>query len=80
VRKRVDVAVERLCHAAQGSGAHAGHQTLGLADDAVGLTEFRYTRAIVGAKTLALVDALRSEIISGKVVVPTTRAELARLH
>jgi basic membrane protein A len=79
VRKRVDVAVERLCHGAQ-AGGHGGHQTLGLADDAVGLTDFRYTRAIVGAKTLALVDALRTEIVSGKTVVPTTRAELARLR
>ncbi|HTW84995.1 MAG TPA: BMP family ABC transporter substrate-binding protein [Candidatus Sulfotelmatobacter sp.] len=76
VRKRVDVAVERLCHGAAQDSMHGGHVTLGLADDAVGLTDFRYTRDVIGAKTLATVDALRADIIAGKIKVPATRAEL----
>jgi basic membrane protein A len=80
VRKRVDVAVQRLCNDAQAGRLASGHQTLGLADDAIGLTDFRYTKDVVGAKTLATVDALRSDIIAGKIKVPTTRAQLAALH
>jgi basic membrane protein A len=80
VLKRVDVAVERLCHAAQANSFAARHITLGLADDAVGLTDFRYTSQIVGPKTLALVDQLRADIVSGKIVVPTNRAELATMR
>ena len=80
VRKRVDVAVQRLCNDAQAGHLAGGHQTLGLADDAIGLTDFRYTKDVVGAKTLATVDALRADIIAGKIKVPTTRAQLAALR
>jgi basic membrane protein A len=75
--KHVDVAVFNI---AKAIGAH---KTLprttefGLKDDGVGLTDFKYTRALIGTANLAKLQVLRAAIVSGKIVPPDTREKLA---
>jgi basic membrane protein A len=76
VLKRVDVAVFHVAQDAKNKKKPSGHLELGLKDDGVGLTEFQYTRAIIGAKTIAEVGRLRQAIIAGKITPPQTREEL----
>jgi len=77
VMKRIDRSVLLL------SGMAARHQPrpqrleLGLAEDAVGLTDFHYTRDIVTAATRQRLDVIRAALIAKKIVAPSTRAELA---
>ena len=42
-----------------------------------GLTDFKYTRNVVTPSKIATLDALKAAIIAGKIVVPSTREELA---
>jgi basic membrane lipoprotein Med (substrate-binding protein (PBP1-ABC) superfamily) len=51
---------------------------LGLADDGIGLTNFTYTKAVVGSATIARIARLRAAIVAGRIAVPTSRAGLAR--
>jgi basic membrane protein A len=76
VLKRVDVAVFRVAKDALNKKVAAGKLELGLKDNGVGLTEFQYTKAIIGAKTIAEVNKLRQAIIDGKITPPQTREEL----
>ena len=43
----------------------------------VGLTDFKYTSAVIGRANIERVDALRQDIVSGKITPPSTREELA---
>jgi hypothetical protein len=43
----------------------------------VGLTDFKYTRAIVGPANIARLAVLKAAIIDGKIVPPSTREQLA---
>jgi basic membrane protein A len=76
--KRVDVGVLTICAkiAASGEGAD-GHIELGLKDGAIGLTDFKYTRNVAHAGAIPTLDVLRTAIIAGKIVPPSTREELA---
>ena len=53
VVKRVDVAALRACLEMAAEKPASGHRILGLADGGVALTDFPYTRAYVGAATIA---------------------------
>jgi basic membrane protein A len=75
--KRVDVGVFTVCADIVRHHPLPGHLVLGLAQGGVGLTDFRYTRAIVTAPIIAELKQLRAAIIAGKIVVPSTREELA---
>ena len=77
VIKRVDVAVFKTALEAQAQKLPAGPVEFGLKDDGVGLTAFRYTRQIVGAKNLATLQRLRAAIVAGKIDPPSTREALA---
>jgi len=77
VIKRVDVAVFRIAKAVASGKPAAGAVELGLKDDGVGLTDFKYTKAAIGAAHLARIAALRAAIVAGKIVPPKTREELA---
>jgi len=77
VLKRVDVAVFTTSREARSGTTRAGHREFGLKNDGVGLTDFRYTRAAIGASNIARLASLRRAIVDGKIVPPTTRAELA---
>ena len=77
VLKRVDVAVFTVAKDILDKKPPKGHLEFGLKDNGVGLTDFQYTKQIIGPKTIAEVRKLRDAIIAGKITPPQTREELA---
>ncbi|HEY5257500.1 MAG TPA: BMP family ABC transporter substrate-binding protein [Candidatus Baltobacteraceae bacterium] len=76
--KHVDVAVYDIAMDIKEHKLPKGrHVVLGLKDNAIGLTDFQYTKDKIGAANIARVNALRQAIIDGKIVVPATREALA---
>jgi basic membrane protein A len=75
--KHVDVAVYTVARAIHAGKTPSGAVELGLKDNGVGLTAFKYTMNEIGTAKLARLGALRAAIISGKIVPPKTREELA---
>ncbi len=75
--KHVDVAIFRVAQETVSQKIPAGVVTLGIAEGAIGLTDFTYTRAQIGPARIARLAAIRAAIVSGKVVPPQTREELA---
>jgi basic membrane protein A len=75
--KRVDTGVFRVCQEAVAHRPRSTHLVLGLKEGGVGLTDFRYTRSIVTPPKIAVLAKLRGEIVSGAIVVPSTREGLA---
>jgi basic membrane protein A len=78
VLKHVDVAVFGLARATLAQKIPSGAEELGLREDGVGLTSFKYTRKAIGDAAIAKVARLKDAIIAGKIVPPKTREELAR--
>ena len=76
--KRVDNAVLRVCRDAVAGKRPSGHIVLGLAQDGVGLTDFRYTKIAIGEANIARIARIRNAIVDGKIVPPSTREELER--
>ncbi|MGH7729478.1 MAG: BMP family lipoprotein, partial [Vulcanimicrobiaceae bacterium] len=77
VVKRVDVAVYRVAEDARERRWPTGRLEFGLRDHGVGLTDFRYTRTLIGAAHLARLARLRAAIVAGTIVPPQTLAQLA---
>jgi basic membrane protein A len=75
--KHVDVAVFTIAKDALDGTLPKGPLELGLKDGGVGLTDFRYTKNIIGAANIARLAVIRQAIIDGKIVPPQTRDELA---
>lgn len=75
--KKVDVAVFDVADALRRSRPLAGHLVLGLKQHAVGLTDFRYTRSVIGNARLARLDRIERAIESGTITPPDSRAALA---
>lgn len=75
--KHVDVAVFDIAKGVQDRHPLHGHVVLGLADGGISLTNFRYTRGALSAQDFARLDALERAIVSGRIVVPSTRGALA---
>ena len=76
VLKRVDVAVYRVVQD-DASGTQEKHVELDLRDAGVDLTDFKYTRGVIGDYNILRLRDLRGAIVAGKIVPPQTRAELA---
>lgn len=74
--KRVDNGVLRVCREIAGGKPPSGHIILGLAQDGVGLTDFQYTKNLIGAANIARVNRIRQAIVDGKIAPPATREEL----
>ncbi|MDQ2816687.1 MAG: BMP family ABC transporter substrate-binding protein [Candidatus Eremiobacteraeota bacterium] len=70
--KRVDNAVAKVAHDAAAGRFPGRHVVLGLKEGGVGLTDFAYTKKALPAGALATLEAYRSAIISGKLVVPSS--------
>jgi basic membrane protein A len=70
VLKRVDVGVYRVCAMAAQHRPRPRHVNFGLREGGVGLTDFRYTRNIIGGATIAKVNALKAALIRGSIVAP----------
>jgi len=75
--KRVDVGVFRVTAALAHHTPLPSHLILGLKQGGVGLTDFRYSHAVVTPRIVAMLDKLKAMIVAGKIVVPSTREELA---
>ncbi len=75
--KHVDVAVYDVANALkQGKPLH-GHIVLGLKDQGISLTDFQYTKDIIGVENIDRVNALQQDIINGRIKPPSTLAGLA---
>jgi basic membrane protein A len=77
VLKRFDRAALRVCLETISQKPTTGHVELGLAEGGVGLTNFRFTRSLVGTATLTRLARLQAAIESGAIRPPATAAELA---
>ena len=75
--KHVDVAVFKVAQDVQSQKIPSGSITLGIKDGAIGLTDFAYTKNAIGPARIARLAALRAAIVSGKIVPPQTREQLA---
>jgi Uncharacterized ABC-type transport system, periplasmic component/surface lipoprotein len=75
--KRVDVAVFQVCQSVSTDAFKPGTVTVGLDEDGVGLSEMKYTKDKVPAEALAKIEALKKQILEGKITPPTTDEELA---
>jgi len=75
--KKVDVAVYTVAAALEHGHPMHGHVVFGLRDGAIGLTDFRYTKAAIGAANLARLREIEAAIVSGKITPPDTREALA---
>ena len=71
--KRVDVGVLTVSRIAATGKVPHGHIELGLKQGAIGLTDFKYTRSALTPAQFHEIDVLRSAIITGRIVPPTTR-------
>lgn len=68
--KNGDIAMETiLTEFAEGNFPGGETVSLGLAEGGVGLSDFEYTKDAIGQETIARVDALKQQIIDGKIKV-----------
>ncbi len=75
--KRVDVGVFRVSEEVARHRPRGGNLVLGLKEGGVGLTDFRYTRSLVTPERQRVLDVLRTAIVAGRIVPPSTREGLA---
>ncbi|HUY41939.1 MAG TPA: BMP family ABC transporter substrate-binding protein [Candidatus Dormibacteraeota bacterium] len=72
--KKVNVAVFDVAKAIQSGHPLTGHLVLGLKQHAIGLTDFRYTKAAIGPTRLARLARIERAIEDGRISPPYTRA------
>ena len=77
VLKRIDVAVFKVAQETAAQKLPSGSVEFGLKDDGVGLTDFKYTKNVIGSANIARIAALKAAIVSGTIVPPDTREKLA---
>ncbi|HTV72234.1 MAG TPA: BMP family ABC transporter substrate-binding protein [Candidatus Acidoferrales bacterium] len=77
VVKNVDTAVFKIAAQVHDGHPPVGHIELGLKEGGVGLTNFAYTKSLIGAAKIARLARLRQAIIEHEIVPPTTREALA---
>ncbi len=70
--KRVDNAVFDVCKSVVDNSFKPGTVTLGLKEGGVSLSEMKYTKKDVPADVMTKIDALKADIIAGKITPPTT--------
>jgi basic membrane protein A len=75
--KRVDVSVYRLAELAAKHARRPAHLVLGIRENGVGLTDFRYTRTVVTPAMIARLARIKAAIVAGRIVVPVTREQAA---
>lgn len=75
--KHVDRGIFLLAKRAAAHHLSNGHIVLGLKEDGVGLTTFRYTRNVMTPDRIAKLHVLETMLENGAIVAPATREELA---
>ena len=76
VVKRVDVAAQRVCTEAVAQKPMSGHLVLGLAQGGIALTDFAFSKNVLGAERIARIERVRRAIVAGSVVAPASREAL----
>jgi basic membrane protein A len=74
--KHVDVAVFEAIKDVQDGKFQGGAKIYDLASGGVGLTDFQYTKDLIGPDNLKKLDVVKAKIISGELKVPSTMDEL----
>ena len=74
--KHVDEAVFQTIKDVQNKEFTSGVKVYDLKSNGVGLSPMTYTKARIGASNIAKVEVIRKEIIAGKILVPSTPAQL----
>lgn len=69
VRVRIDNAVYNLIKEVRNDKFKEGYRQSGLAENGVSLTDFNYTKKIIGHDKLNLLDKIKKDIISKKIIV-----------
>ncbi|MGL4253022.1 MAG: BMP family lipoprotein [Fusobacteriaceae bacterium] len=69
VRVRIDNAIYNIVDNIEKSGFQPGYRILGLKEEAVSLTDFSYTRDIIGAENLKKLEDIQNKIILGEIKV-----------
>lgn len=69
VRVRIDNAVYNIVENMGKNGFQSGYKMVGLKDGAVSLTDFLYTKEIIGEENLKKIKEIEREIISGKIEI-----------
>ncbi len=69
VRVRIDNAIYSIVEDLSEGKFESGYRMVGLAENAVSLTDFNHTKNIIGSENLAHLENIRKDIISGKIVV-----------
>jgi basic membrane protein A len=77
VVKRIDAAAARACLETVAEKPESGLTVLGLANGGITLTDFTYSKAVVGEAHIERLGRIRDEIVAGRIVPPHTRAALA---
>jgi basic membrane protein A len=75
--KHVDVAVYDIAKAVNAHHPLMGHVVLGLQDQALSLTDFKYTWDVVGPEKVARLNRLQTAVVNGQIKVPDSRVALA---
>ena len=70
VTKHVGTAAGIVCSETTGGKPEIGHRVLGIAEGGIGLTPFTYTKAVIGAATIARLHALARAVVDGRIAVP----------
>jgi basic membrane protein A len=65
--KNVDVAVYNTIKDVVEGKFQAGTHRFGVAENGVGTTEFEFTRDIIGEENIAKLEAIKKDIVDGKV-------------
>lgn len=67
--KRCDVAVFNSIKSFVDKQFKGGIQTYGLENDGIGLTDFKYTKDVIGEENIKKIDGIKDDIITGKIKV-----------
>ncbi len=76
VLKRLDVGVECVVEEIMTGNFKSGSYIYGIKDGGVGLSPMLYTRQLIPDDVIAEMEALKQDIIDGKITVPTAMGEL----
>jgi basic membrane protein A len=69
--KRVDNAVYALITDVKNNKFKGGQRVFGLKDNGVGYAMDQYNRNLISSAQVAKVEAIKAQIIAGKIVVPS---------
>lgn len=74
--KKVDVAVFDVCKAVSTDAFKPGTTVLGLKEEALGLSEMKYTKQDIPPGVMDKIEALKKQIIDGTLKLPTSMDDL----